>query len=214
MSMQDVSTKIQRLARMVDISKLSYRDIGKRITAPGDKPVHPQIVKNAMVRLQLESTLYNLTTTTTTVTQLISIPVLGIANAGPATHIAGSAEYGTIQVSASLLPSSNYKDFYALEVDGESMNETTVRGNRIENGSYVIIDGSKKTPTEGEIITVVYDGLANIKKVHFDYDSEQIVLYSQSTENFQPIFISPHDNWEGLIGGSVIQVVKKPKLDM
>jgi SOS-response transcriptional repressor LexA len=211
--MQDVSEKIQRLARMMDLGKLSYRDIGKRIAAPGDKAVHPQIVKNAMAKLQLESALYSpTTTTTTTITQLISIPVLGIANAGPATHIAGGAEQGTIQVSASLLPSSNYKDFYALEVDGESMNEATVRGNRIENGSYVIIDGSKKTPVEGEVVTVVYDGLANIKKVHFDYESEQIILYSQSTENFQPIYISPNDNWEGLVGGSVIQVVKKPVL--
>jgi SOS-response transcriptional repressor LexA len=210
--MQDVSEKIQRLGRMVDLSKLSYRDIGKRIAEPGDKPVHPQIIKNAMAKLELEGTSYNTTTTTTVAPKLIPIPVLGIANAGPATHVAGSSEHGTIQVSASLLPSSNYKDFYALVVDGESMNEAAIRGNKIENGAYVIIDSSKKTPNEGEIITVVYDGLANIKKVHFDYESEQIVLYSQSTENFQPIYISPNDNWEGLVGGSVIQVVKKPKL--
>lgn len=209
--MQDVSEKIQRLARMVDISKLSYRDIGKRISMPGDKPVHPQTVKNAMARLDLEAISYTTTTTTTIAPKLIPIPVLGVANAGPATHVAGSSERGTIQVSASLLPSSNYQDFYALEVDGESMNEAIIRGNKIENGAYVIIDGSKKTPREGEVITVVYDELANIKKVHFDYENEQIILYSESTENFQPIVIDPRDSWEGLIGGTVIQVVRKPR---
>lgn len=210
--MNDVREKIQRLARMVDVSKLSYREIGKRIADPGEKPVHPQLIKNAMAKINFEEDLHIATTTTTSGLRLVSIPVLGIANAGPATHLAGSSVRGTIQVSASLLPSSNYDDFYALEVDGESMNEAAVRGNKIENGAYVIIDGSKKTPREGEIITVVYDGLANIKKVHFDYENEQIVLYSESTENFQPIFINPHDSWEGLIGGSVIQVVRKPRL--
>lgn len=197
---------------MVDISKLSFRDIGRRIAAPGDKPVHPQIIKNAMTKLNLESLAPAKASNDAIAPRLISIPILGVANAGPATHIAGSSESGTIQVSASLLPGSNYQDFYALEVDGESMNKAVIRGNKIENGAYVIVDSSKKTPKEGEVVTVVYDGLANIKKVHFDYENEQIVLYSESTKNFQPIVIDPHDNWEGLIGGSVIQVVRKPKV--
>jgi len=195
----------------VDISKLSYREIGKRIAAPDEKPVHPQIIKNALAKLGLESAPYT-TTTTTMVTKLIPIPVLGTANAGPATHIAGSEERGTIKVSASLLPSSNYDDFYALEVDGESMNRATIRGNAIENGAYVIIDSSKRTPKEGDVVTVVYDSLANIKKVHFDFENELIVLHSESTDNFEPIVINPSDNWEGLIGGTIIHVVKKPNL--
>jgi len=198
---------------MVDISKLSYREIGKRLAAPGDKPIHPQIIKNAMSKLGLESAPYTTTTTTIMPTKLISIPVLGTANAGPATHIAGNTERGTIQVSASLLPSSNYQDFYALEVDGESMNKATIRGSTIENGAYVIIDSSKRTPREGDVVTVVYDNLANIKKVHFDFENELVVLHSESTDDFEPIVINPHDNWEGLIGGTVIHVVKKPKLD-
>lgn len=197
---------------MVDISKLSYREIGKRIAGPEDKPVHPQIIKNAITKLGLESAPYAATTTTTVTTRLISIPVLGTANAGAATHIAGSSEHGTIKVSASLLPSSNYNDFYALEVDGESMNKVTIRGNAIENGAYVIIDSSKRTPKEGDVITVIYDDLANIKKVHFDFENELIVLHSESTDDFEPIVINPHDNWEGLIGGTVIHVVRKPSL--
>lgn len=210
--MQDVGKKIQRLARMVDVSNMSYRDIGRRIAMPGDKSVHPQIIKNAMAKLDLEALSSTTTNTTTIPPKLIPIPVLGIANAGPATYIADSAERGTLQVSASLLPGTNYKDFYALEVDGESMNAATVRGNKIENGSFVIIDGSKKTPKDGEVITVVYEGLANIKKVHFDYETEQIILFSESTENFEPIVVDPHDNWDGLIGGTVIQVVRKPRV--
>lgn len=208
--MEEVSKRIQRLARMVDVSKLSYREVGRRLASADGTAVHPQIIKNAMAKLELGQSIT--TTTTTVAARLVSIPVLGIASAGPATHIAGSNERGTIKVSASLLPSSNYTDFYALEVDGESMNKATVRGNNIENGAYVIIDRSKRTPKEGDVVTVVYDGLANIKKVHFDYENELIVLHSESSLNFEPIVINPLDNWEGLIGGSVIHVVKKPKV--
>lgn len=195
---------------MVDINKLAYRDIGRQIAAPGEKPVHPQIVKNVIKKLKSEGLVSDGEITANTA-RLVSIPVLGVANAGPATHIAGSNDRGTIQVSASLLPSTNYDDFYALEVDGESMNRALIRGNTIQNKDYVIIDGSKKIPHEGDIVTVVYEGLANIKKVHFDFKGELVVLYSQSTQDFQPIVINPQDSWEGLIGGTVIYVVKRPK---
>lgn len=211
--MQEIGEKIQHLSRMVDISKLGYRELGRRIAEPGAEAIHPQIVKNAVQKLRDEGLISMPATTVSANTRLISIPILGIANAGPATHLAGSIERGNLKVSASLLPSSNYQDFYALEVDGESMNRAVVRGSVIENGAYVIVDGSKKTPREGDVVTVVYEGLANIKKVHFDFENELIILRSESNQDFQPIVINPNDNWEGLIGGTIIHVVKKPKID-
>lgn len=211
--MQDVGKKIQQLSRLVDISKLSYREIGRRLADSDEAPVHPQIIKNALNKLSAEGLLSRSeTTTSTTTTRLVSIPILGVANAGPAIHIAGSSERGTLRVSASLLPSSNYKDFYALEVDGESMNRAVIKGNLIENGAYVIVDSSKKTPKDSDIVTIVHDGLANIKKVFFDYENHVIVLRSESSDDFEPIVISPNDDWEGLIGGTIIHVVNKPKV--
>lgn len=82
----------------------------------------------------------------------------------------------------------------------------------IENGAYVIIDSSKKTPKDGEVVNVVHKGLSNIKRVHFDFDNQQIMLHSESTQDFQPIVINPEDNWEGLIGGTIVQVVRRPEL--
>jgi SOS-response transcriptional repressor LexA len=213
--MQEIGEKIQHLSRMVDLSKLSYREVGRQIAEPGSEPVHPQIVKNALQKLR-DSGLLNtpdITTNTTTTARLISIPILGMANAGPATHVAGSTELGTLKVSASLLPTSNYQDFYALEVDGESMNRAVIRGNVIENGAYVIVDSSKKTPRDGEVVAIVHDGLANIKKVFFDFENQVIVLRSESNQDFHPIVISPNDNWEGLVGGTIVHVVNKPKIE-
>lgn len=215
--MQEIGEKLQHLSRMVDLSKLSYREVGRQIAEPGSEPVHPQIVKNAIQKLRDRGllntpTVDTTTTTTTTVApKLVSIPILGIANAGPATHVASSSDRGTLKVSASLLPTSNYQDFYALEVDGESMNRAVIRGNIIENGAYVIVDSSKRTPKDGEIVTIVHDGLANIKKVFFDFENQLIVLRSESDQDFQPIIINPNDSWEGLVGGTIIHVVNKPR---
>lgn len=215
--MQDVDKKIQHLSQLVDIDKLSYREIGRRIARSDESPVHPQIIKNVLLKLRSEGLIAapaaTTTTTTTMPTRLVTIPILGMVNAGPATHIAGSVERGALRVSSSLLPSSNYKDFYALEVDGESMNRAVIRGNLIENGAYVIVDSSKKTPKDGDIVTVVHEGLANVKKVFFDYDNQVIVLRSESNQDFAPIVISPSDDWEGLIGGTIVHVVNKPKVN-
>lgn len=212
--MQDVDKKIQQLSQLVDIDKLSYREIGRRIAHPDESPVHPQIIKNVLLKLRSEGLIAAPSTTTVTTTaRLVTIPILGMVNAGPATHVAGSAERGTLRVSASLLPSSNYKDFYALEVDGESMNRAVIRGNIIENGAYIIVDSSKKVPKDGDIVTVVHDGLANVKKVFFDYNNQVIVLRSESSQDFAPIVINPNDDWEGLIGGTIVHVVNKPKVE-
>lgn len=213
--MQDVDKKIQQLSQLVDIDKLSYREIGRRIVRSDESPVHPQIIKNVLLKLRSEGLIAapSTTTTTTTTARLVTIPILGMVNAGPATHVAGSAERGTLRVSASLLPSSNYKDFYALEVDGESMNRAVIRGSIIENGAYVIVDSSKKVPKDGDIVTVVHDGLANVKKVFFDYNNQVIVLRSESSQDFAPIVINPNDDWEGLIGGTIVHVVNKPKVE-
>ncbi len=210
--MLETREKIQRLARVMDINKLSYREIGRQIANPVSGSVHPQIVKNIIIKLKEEGLISNAGNIVATTARLVTIPILGKANAGPATHVAGSDELGTLKVSASLLPNSNYSDLYALEVDGESMNKAKIRGNHIENGAYVIVDSSKKTPKEGEVVTVIHEGLSNIKSVHFDYENELIVLHSESSQDFQPIVINPQDNWEGLIGGTVIQVVRKPEL--
>ena len=54
----------------------------------------------------------------------------------------------------------------------------------------------------------VIENIANIKKIYFDHEEELVVLRSESSEDFSPIYISPNDEWDGLISGTVIQVIK------
>jgi len=89
------------------------------------------------------------------------------------------------------------------------MNCATVGGKAIDDGDYVVIDGENRTPEDGDLVLSVIDGMANIKRYRFDRENNQIVLLSESTQSFSPIFIHPDDDYE--INGKVVQVVKKPK---
>jgi len=81
----------------------------------------------------------------------------------------------------------------------------------IEDGDYLIVESSSKKPKNGDIVVSVFDGLANIKKFHFDQENNRVVLISESTKDFPPIFIHEDDDFN--ITGYVTQVVKKPNLD-
>ena len=50
--------------------------------------------------------------------------------------------------------------------------------------------------------------MANIKKFHFDRENSRIVLVSESSKDFPPIFIHEDDDFN--ISGKVVQVIKKP----
>jgi hypothetical protein len=62
-------------------------------------------------------------------------------------------------------------------------------------------------------VVATLNNLANIKKFLPEFDTEgalsRITLVSESTDEFQPIFIHPEDQTEGLIAGVALQVVKK-----
>jgi hypothetical protein len=53
----------------------------------------------------------------------------------------------------------------------------------------------------------VIDGMANIKRFILDKENERIVLKSESTQDFLPIFIHKNDQYQ--ISGRVIDVIKK-----
>jgi len=142
---------------------------------------------------------------------LIRIPVKGFVSAGPATHIASDETSGYLRVSSKLLESRNYKDLYALIVSGLSMNKANVHGKPINDGDFAIVDGSKRSPTDGQYVIAQVDSLANIKKLHLDKENRQVVLLSESSEDFEPIFVHPDDNNENLIRGTVVQVIRQPR---
>ena len=87
-----------------------------------------------------------------------------------------------------------------------------VKGNTIEDGDFVIIDKNDKNPNNGDYVLSIIDDVANIKKFVRDRKNKQIILLSESTEDLPPIYIHPKDFSEYIIGGKVIQVIKKPNL--
>lgn len=140
-------------------------------------------------------------------TQLISIPIVGSANCGPATIFANENIEGYLRISKSIL--RKFKNIFAIRAQGISMNRATVNGLTIEDGDYLLVDSEQTDPRNGDIVLSVIDDMANIKKYVWDEANNQIVLVSQSTKDIPPIYIHEDDSF--MINGKVIQVIKKPK---
>lgn len=139
-------------------------------------------------------------------TSLISVPILGTANCGPATFYTEGNFAGYLKLSSSFLKKK--KDIYAVKADGISMNRATVDGNTIDDGDYLIIDSTQTAPEDRDIIVSVFDDVANVKRYRFDLENNRVVLLSESSADFPPIFIHEDDPFH--VAGKVIQVIKKP----
>jgi len=88
------------------------------------------------------------------------------------------------------------------------MNEADIKGNEIEDGDYVVVDGDQKNPNPGDYVLSIIDNAANIKKYTRNQDGN-IVLLSESKEHYSPIYISEDDQF--MINGKVVQVIKGVK---
>lgn len=200
------------LAHTRDLSGLSLRQIGDAIGVQ-----HPQTVKYHLQKLESLNLLpkqrqySKIDRTILGNSDLVMIPIVGSANCGPATILADEKVEGHIRISSKLLLSRNYKDLFALKAVGTSMNKANINGKEINDGDFVLVDSSKKAHRSNEYVVVVDDGVANIKKIFFDQENQQIILLSESSHDFAPIYIHSEDMQEGLISGTVIQVIRNPK---
>lgn len=210
--MHSIQEKLLALIDEQNIGALSLRRIGEQI---GER--YPQNVKHHLGQLEQKG-LIRIDKTKKSIervrsgkikdSSLVSIPILGAANCGEAAIYADEQCQGYLRMSASLLAKT--KRVFAIKADGPSMNRAEVSGKKIEDGDYLIIDSEYKNPKNGDIVLSVIDGMANIKKYFLDKENEQIVLMSESTKEFAPIYIHRDDDFR--INGRVIQVVKKPRI--
>lgn len=218
--MHPLQQRLLRLSKIRDLSKLSYREIGRQL-ADGSNPddrVHPtnvryhleQLIEAGLISTSQRPVIRNQqhAVGNSSGVNLVKVPIVGSANCGPATIFADEKIEGYIEVSPSLLRSKNYQDLFALRASGDSMDRTVVMGRNIDDGDFVVVDQSKRTPRDGECVVVVRDDTANIKRIYFDHDESMIVLRSESSKDYGPIYVSPDDEWDGLISGTVIQVIK------
>jgi len=93
---------------------------------------------------------------------MISIPILGVANAGKALSYAEAYDYGTLPLSKKII-TGNKEDYFVVKIDGTSMNEFVVNGKYIEHGSYVLIDKKEKVINTKDAFLFVVDGAATVK---------------------------------------------------
>jgi repressor LexA len=206
--MHKIQREILNLAQHQNISTLSLSEIAAKVGAKS-----PQIVKYHERQLEkLGFNLFNQATANANPDQfeLISIPIVGSANCGPADIFADERVEGHLRISSRLLQTSRHNDLYALRAQGTSMNRASVHGNPINDGDFVIIDSTSTQPEPGDYVVAVVGGLANIKRYYSDPLNDQVAFISESTDDFSPIFLHEADQYDAVVAGKVIQVVSKP----
>ena len=140
---------------------------------------------------------------------LFSIPIVGMANCGPATIFAEQNFQGFLKASSRLVNRLKPDGLYAIKTDGSSMNRAEVNDKKIEDGDYVIVDSKYKNPESNSIVLAIIDSKAIIKRFIDDRKNEQIVFKADSSFDYEPIYL--HSDDEFTITGKVIGVVKRPK---
>lgn len=216
--MHKTQEQLLRVAQEKNLGQYTLREIGSFI---GE--LSPQKVKHHLLQLQvkglikidkakgmIEKTKHEWEMASGNA-KLLSIPILGAGNAGPAQIFAETNIEGFLKISSLLLdaPRSKEHRLFALKVVGSSMNRAKIKDKYIEDGDYVIVDADDKNVKNGDVVLSIIDGMANIKKFFMDRQNQQVVLMSESTKDFPPIYIHAADNF--MINGKVVQVIKKPK---
>ncbi|MFA6365287.1 MAG: S24 family peptidase [Candidatus Paceibacterota bacterium] len=217
--MHEIQEQLLKLAGEKNLGQYTLREIGAFIGETS-----PQKVKHHMTELQKKGLLkvdkakgiikkakQEWEKSFSGEGMLLSIPILGAVNAGPAQIFADTNIEGFLKVSSALLNPAprNTQTFLALKVVGPSMNRAEINKKRIEDGDYVIVDIADRNVKDGDIVLSIIDGMANIKRFRHDKENGHVVLMSESTKDFPPIFIHESDNF--MINGKVIQVIKKPR---
>ena len=82
-------------------------------------------------------------------------------------------------------------------------------GEFIEDGDFVIIDKQYTAPENNDVVLVIIEDRATIKRFINDKANEQVVLKADSSYDYEPIYLHPED--EFFINGKAIKVIKKPR---
>lgn len=211
--MHVIQQKLLRLAETYNLGEMTFRDIGKLI---GEE--HPQTIKHHLEQLE-KRTLIEWNREKKIITKIdkgvvvnrdfIIIPILGAANCGDATVFAEERVEGHLKISTKLL--KNKSEVFAVRAVGSSMNQANIDGKTIEDGDYVLVDMEEKDIKNGDYVLSIIDDAANIKKITFDKDHAQVVLSSESSFPYPPIYLHTSEQSKYLVNGKIIQVVKRAK---
>lgn len=219
-NMHPIQENLLALSKRMDLSKMSLREMAEAIGMPGESPQKikhhlSQLEKKGFFRIEkhkgvVERTIGSNQGLLSNSSTLFSIPIIGIANCGPATLYAETNFQGFLKISSMLLGRRNSEGLYAIKADGSSMNRAEIAGKKLEDGDFAIVDSNQKAPSKNDIVLAIIDGKATIKRFIEDKENEQIVLIADSSYDYEPIYLHASD--EFLINGKVINVIKKPNI--
>ena len=206
--------KILKLAQKTDISKMSFREIARKLGIDNPQTViyHlEQLKKKGFVYFDPREKKQKLAKVKAfVVNSILNIPIVGSASCGPALELAEEDVQGYLRVSKKLINKNSVNDLMVIKAVGNSLDRADIDGENIEEGDYVIVD-TKKQPVNGDYVLSIIDGAANFKRFYKDRDKKEIRLVSESTQNIPPIILHEEDLESSgyLVNGVVIKVVKK-----
>lgn len=213
--MHIVQQKILDLAGTTNLGTLKLREIGELVGEPHPQKIKHhlnQLFKKGFLKQNPQGTVITPVTTSSENDLFITLPILGAANCGQALAIAEEHFEGYLHLSKSNLPNYSPDDFFAVKAVGNSMNKANIDGKPLEDGDYAVIDMRPKSSYQNKYVLSVINGAANIKKLLIDNANEQVVLVSESSQNYSPIYIHKDDFQDYLVNGEVIRVIKKPSV--
>jgi SOS-response transcriptional repressor LexA len=218
--MHPIQEKLLNLSKERNLAQASLREMAAAIGLPQESP---QKIKHHLLQLEKKgfftidrakglmekaSLLPGLASgLLTEASSLFSIPIVGMANCGPATVFAEQNFEGFLRVSGRLLGRANPAGLYAIRTNGSSMNRAEIGGKKIEDGDYVVIDSNKRVPGNNDIVLAIIDNKATIKRFIDDRANGQVILKADSSHDYDPIYLHPDDDF--LINGKAVAVIKK-----
>ena len=210
--MHYIQGKLLKLVDHQNISGLTLRDIGSLVneTLPQKIKHHlSQLERKGFIIIDKKNSIIKRTSGDIKNSDVfISIPIYGTANCGPRTIYANQNLEGYLKVSKKMLPKKD--KIFALRAEGNSLNRADINGKNIEDGDFVIVDSQATNPKNGDYIVSIIEEMANIKKYVWDEKNSQIILMSESTQDYNPIYVHEDDNI--VSNGKVIDVIKKPSI--
>jgi len=210
MKLHTTQEKLLKIARQINLNKMSLRDIGVMVdeTHPQKISHHlNQLEKKGFIKIdkktgEMESINFK---SKSEAGEIIAVPIYGTADCGEARVFADENLEGYLRVSRRLI--GRVKNIFAIRAQGPSMNNAKINGRQsIEEGDYVLVDPNDKSPRNGDYVLSVIDGCANIKKFLWNKKENQVALISESKVKIAPIYIHAEDNY--MINGVVKNVIK------
>ncbi|HED05339.1 MAG TPA: hypothetical protein ENI61_01485 [Ignavibacteria bacterium] len=207
--MHEIQEKLLKIINKRNLSGMSLRKIGSLVDVESAQKIRHhlmQLSKKGFISFNSKDRKISHTTTTSKDGIFLSLPIVGSANCGSETIFADEKIEGYLKVSKKIIPQGG--NLFVLHAEGNSMNKAIINNEKnIEDGDFVVVDANQRSPESGQYVVSIIDDKANIKKFIIDRENKRIVLKSESTQNYLPIFIHEDDQYQ--ISGRVIDVIKK-----